>query len=202
MTNRSPIRTWCRKTPQPAKLRLITADDEVTDVRLTADARNRWKTAEETILNTPGVVSVQAIDADGNILRTLPLAELVEDEDGAVGGVALADPDERDENRFAKQRTKDAAAMALMLDRYGHRLNEAFERGADAAAVSQENLVRLVETLSVHLSNAITNLHKVAVMYANQVQGDEPEDKNGALVAQVVGAAAAQMMTGASNGKK
>jgi len=104
--------------------------------------------------------------------------------------------------------------QALMLDRYGDRLNEAFDRGAAAASVSQENLVNMVESLMQHWTMAITNLHNVSINLANALQGQESPDAGSMtpqLLAQVIGMAAAKAMgpaspssppNGAEKGKK
>lgn len=183
----SSLRAWLRRSPQPSSLRFTNEDDEERTLKLAADARNKWKGAEEA-LNAARAVSVQCIDEEGNVLRAMRLDAAGEDGE-------ILDAEDAAERRTEKAIGKERRELAALLDRYGDRLNEAFERGAQAANTSQEQLISIVQTLSEHLSAAITNLHKISVTYAMSMQG-EPEkgSKNDELVAQVVGMAAAKFM--------
>jgi hypothetical protein len=188
------LRSWLRRAPKPARLRIKTSDDEERIIELGA-GRTKWHACEETV-RTSGAVSVQALDKDDKILRACRLSEedleADDDEDKAQ---------KRDERAIGKERRE----LAGVLDAYGKRMNDSFLAGAEAAGRSQENLVALVEVLTTHLSLAITNLHNVSVNLANVVQeasggGDNP---NAGLLGQVLALAAGggQAAPAAPNGR-
>lgn len=177
------LRSWLRRSPKPFKLAIKTADGDDREILL-GKGRTRWHATEETV-RTSGAVSIQCLSEDGTILR----AQRLTDED------IESDPEEeRQESGLGIDKTTSKAfqAQAMMLDRYGARLNEAFQRGAEAASSSQDKLVELVENLTAHLTLAITNLHTLSANYANQLQamgnGSEggPENPNGALLGQLL----------------
>ena len=156
----SRLRQFLRAAPQPAKVRARKGDDE-QDIALADQVRHRWRIAEEACLSW-GADSVEALDAKGAILRTFT----IHDEDDARA------PD----TRQADSRASEMKGMAAMLDRYGDKMCEAFNQGAEAAGRSQDNLVGLVEVLTVHLSHAITNLHNVSVNLANVISGKDVDE--------------------------
>ena len=174
---RSKLRSWLRQVPQPHEVRIRDADDEERTIALSENLRNRWKQAEQAILGAKAR-HVECLDAKGKILRALELESDDDEPDDPAAAPALG-----------------SRAFAQVLDRYGDRMNEAFARGAEAAAQSQDNLVALVEVLTGHLSMAITNLHNVSVNLATVLSAKEDgENPNGALagnlVTQLLGAAA------------
>lgn len=185
------LRGWLRQAPQPSEIRIKDADDESRLIALDDNVRNRWKHAEAAVLGAQARV-VECLDAKGKILRTV----FLEDDDTAeeVGALARATD--------SANRSREVKEMALMLDRYGDRMNEAFDRGAAAAGTSQDHLVSLVEVLTGHLSMAITNLHNVSVNLANFVAGKEPGDDTSQPQSQlalqnILGLLAAQVARGA-----
>lgn len=205
MSNTSSLRTWLRRTPQPASIRYRTDDDEERNLRLSPDARNRWRNAEEALL-TAKATSVEALDEKGDVLRATRL-EVGDD------GEPL-DPDEAEARRDEKNATRAHKEMAGLLDRYGMRLNEAFREGAKASNQSHDKLVELVDILTSKLSEMITNVASLSQKLGKALQAveDEPEDaskKNEELVGQLVQLAMARMAmqspspkpNGASNGK-
>jgi|SRR5215472_2475429 len=191
------LRTWLRNKPKPARLRITT---EAGEDRIIELARNpKWNAIADTV-RASGAVSVQALGADDNVLRARKLSDddLESNEDARTS--ALVD----------QRAAQHAAAQAAMLDRYGHRMTEAFHAGASAAAVSQENLVELVRVLTHNLSTAITNFHAVSVNLANLVQAqaaENPEGLGGKMVESMLTGMAAKMMGAGlehpdTNGKK
>jgi len=193
------LKSWLRKSPQPSYLIVITEDDEEKKIKLSEDSRNRWKAAEEAVL-VSRAVSVQAMNEKGEIIR----ATAVQSEDGEVSEV---DEEARESRKDAKEISKERRELAALLDRYGHRLNEAFEKGADSTARSQDQLVALVETLTSHLSQAITNLHTISVQYAQALQGEQPQSSSDTMMQQLLGVAVSRGLGGGapaapSNGKK
>lgn len=149
------LRAWLRRAPKPRKLRL-TVDDAERIVDL-GTGRCKWAEIEATVLNSKASI-VECLDASDAILRSYCLEEESDD------------PEEAKALSQDKLVARTQSTNAAMLDAYGKRMVEAFSAGAAAAAVSQENLVAIVETLSAHLSLAITNLHTVSVNMANLVQ--------------------------------
>lgn len=180
------LRAWLRRQPQPFSLRIRTEDGEERSIKL-GDGRDKWKVAEQASA-TSRAVSVEAVSADGTILRGEQLRE-----ETAAGADEGGDYDE-------KRAARTMMAQASMLDRYGDRLNQAFDRGAAAANTGQENLVGLVEVLTTHLTMAITNLHNVSVNLANIVArgggAEDPSqhDQNGAMLQGLLGQMAMRAM--------
>jgi len=154
------LRQFLRAAPQPDKVRARKGDEE-QDIALADQVRHRWRIAEEAILSW-GAESVECLNAKGAILRTFTITE--------------ADESARERDREGLARTNEYKGMAAMLDAYGERLNEAFDRGAAASSTSSDSLISLVEVLTVHLSHAITNLHNVSVNLANVISGKDPEE--------------------------
>ena len=174
------LRSWLRQQPQPHKIRIRTGDDEDVDIELSPNARNRWKQAEESVIAAEAK-TVHCLDKSGAILRSQQLAV---DSEGA------SEP----EDPTTKMVRSERRELAAVLDRYGDRMNQAFDRGAAAASAAQENMIALVETLTAHLSLAITNLHNVSVNLANALSGEptEPQSKGelalAALAAKILSA--------------
>jgi hypothetical protein len=190
-------------TPVPEGIVVELADGKTQTIALSGAKRNRWKNAADNVKNL-GAVKVFCVDAKGNVLRSRSLV----DEEGDV----VEDPDDVARKRFDNERRKSEIALAHervelahVLDRYGDRLNEAFERGAAAAGTSQENLVSLVQVLTAHLANAITNLHNVSVNLANFVQssatGEEPASLNGQNGQLIAGLLTQVLAKGGLNGQ-
>lgn len=152
------FRAWLRRAPKPRKLRLTNADgdDRIVDL---GGGRCKWAEVENTVKNANAAL-VECLDASGEILRS----HRFEEEE-----IAASPEDERD-----KLVAKTQGTNAAMLDAYGKRLVEAFHAGAASAAVSQENLVAIVETLTAHLSLSISNMHTLSVNMANLVSQQEP----------------------------
>ena len=196
MPHGTPLRSWLRRKPTPARIRLRLEDGEERYVDIPGSTRNRWQTVETACLMS-GAEVVECLDAKGGILRAMPIED-TEEVKGDHERDRLASELERSEKGKANALATDRREQALMLDRYGARLNEAFEHGAAAANTGQENLVSLVETLTSHLSMAITNLHAVSVNFANSIQqqatGEEGGTDNTAMLAKVLGLAAMRAM--------
>lgn len=177
------LRSWLRRSPQPARLR-VRVDDEERFINLTADSRNRWKAAEEAVLAMRANV-VECIDGDGNVLRA---QTLVNDDDEPSS--ELGEYDRKHEEKLI---AKDRREMGAILLYFGDQINKAHERGAAAASASSEALTTLVGELTNHLTIAITNLHNVSVNLAQVVQQQQQEPAgsgNDQLLAQVLGLAA------------
>lgn len=186
------LRSWLRRTPRPRKLRMETTDGQQKTLDL-GSKRLRWNAVEESV-RAAGAITVEALDAEGNVLRAVRL----EDDDGNAP--------ESDEDKSDKAVSKAQTAMAAMLDRYGDRMVKAFEAGATASSTGQDKLVELVDTLTAHLSHAIAGLHTASVNLANYIQAtaqNEGGAPNEAMLSRVLtlalgNAAAAQ---GNPNGK-
>lgn len=153
------LRSWLKRVPKPAKLRIRTVDGEERIIELGDGVRVRWHVVEETV-RTSGAASVECLDLKGGILRAQRLITTEEDPD------AEDDPVKSAGKQLARERTE----LANVLDRFGDRIKEAYLAGAQASSMSQDKLVDLVETLTSHLSVAIVNMHNVSTNLANIVQ--------------------------------
>jgi hypothetical protein len=174
------LKTWMRRAPKPKRLRIKKPDGEWTFVEITG-GRFLWTEIERTIKSSEAV-AVECLDASGNVLRAVKLSE----EDTQDG-----EDFEADRGGGAATVSKAMQAQATMLDAYGRRLNEAFQRGAAAASESQDKLVQLVENLTQHMTIALTNLHNISTNYANALaqQNDASDNGNGELLKGVLGLA-------------
>jgi hypothetical protein len=171
------LRSWIRQVPHPVKLRLRTVDDDEKTVVISDNPRTRWRMAEQAVKSSQAK-NVECLDKNGDVLRAISLTD--DDSDG--GGDY--------EDKRAKNRSAEIREIAAIIDRAGARQNEAFDRGAAAASAAQENLISIVETLTINLTAAITNLHNVSVNFANMLAGSdnaEPLDKNTQLVGGILG---------------
>jgi hypothetical protein len=180
------LRAWLRRQPQPFSLLIRTEDGEERTIKL-GDGRDKWKVAEQAIA-TSRAVSVQCLDAEGKLLR----GEQLREEAAAAGDDGGADYDE-------KRAARTMLAQASMLDRYGARLNEAYKAGAEAANTGHDQLVALVEVLTLNLTSAITSLHNVSMNFANVIARagggeDTQHDQNGAMLTQLLAGMASRAM--------
>ena len=155
------LRYWLKKKPVPTKIRVKTEDGEEQLIEV-GHARDRWHATEEAV-RACGAATIQALDSKGVVLRASRLTESDAEAD---------DDDDAKEKYDDKLLTRDRRDQAAILDRYGARMNEAFHAGAQAAGVSQDHLVALVETLSGQLAGAIVSVHNMAVNLANVVQSN------------------------------
>jgi hypothetical protein len=190
----TPLLLWLRRQPNPAKIRirLDNGDERIVEPP-PKNKRGRWKVVEANVKAYPNVTSVEKLDKNDVSLDAFTDFDGEEEDDSRSFSKEMAAADERREVGLSRDRRE----IALVLDRYGDRLNEAFDRGAAAASVSQENLVNMVESLMAHWTMAITNLHNVSINLANALQGQEgsePSSMTPQLLAQVIGMAAAKAM--------
>jgi uncharacterized membrane protein YqiK len=172
----SKLRTFLANRPQPAKVRLRKGDEE-QDVALAEAVRHRWRMAEEACLAW-GADVVECLDAKGALLRSYTIER--------------DDDDDKNDKRAATAKGAEYKGLAEVIDRIAERHNEAFDRGAEATGRSQDQLVSLVELLTVHLTHAITSMYNVSASYASLLQGKEPEEGNAssqAAMMNLVGAA-------------
>lgn len=190
---RGALEQWIRKKPAPASLRIRTSDDETNLIEINPRSTQKWKMAVESI-RAARAIAVECLDEKGRIIR----ARELEDEG------ADADPNEAAQRQRDRAASSERKELASVLDRYGDRLNEAFERGADAAGKSHEALVALVGTLTQNLNTAIVNLHTISTNFAKTLTdaaGVESHNPNDQLMAQVIAGAFARG-NAAGGGKK
>jgi len=194
------LKSWLRRQPQPASIRYTTSDDEERTLELSGNARNRWSEAAEA-LESANAVRIEALSKDGSVLR---ITKREEEDNGEVH-----DAIERQE----KNRAKETASLALVLDAQGRRISEAFNAGADAASRGQDNLVQVVNILTAQWSATMQSLHNVSMNLAKLARGagvEEDDDGMGQQMQQLLGIAAMKMMgmngaptdTPPPNGKK
>lgn len=184
------LKAWLRRQPQPASIRYTTPDDEERMLELSANARNRWSDAQEA-LESAGAVRIEALDKEGKVLRITKR----DDEDGGE----LTDSTERD----SKAKAKEMASLALVLDAQGRRINEAHEKGAEAASRGQDNLVQVVNILTAQwsatmnaLQSASMNIAKLARQAGGAEVEDGEDDAMGQQLQQLLGLAAMKLLGG------
>jgi hypothetical protein len=182
----SPLRSWLRKAPKPARVRAVTEDGEQKLIEIPADARTRWKGLEEAVLACRAA-TVECLDSNGTVLRAQRLH--VDDEQETDGA-----SERREVERFQSRERRE---MGSLLDAYGRQINAAFDRGAAAANTGQEHLVDLVTILTQNLATAITNVHNLSVNLANALATGRNEDEGGpeALLGKVMGLVAAKAVS-------
>jgi hypothetical protein len=161
------LRSYIARAPRAKKLRLKMADGEERMVDVRKGGKHIWEDLVATIKNSDAV-AIECLGEDGVLLRG---RKLTDDDDG--GETFEAD------GSGSKDLSKAMREQAAMLDAYGRRMNEAFERGSEAASTSQDKLVALVEVLTQHLTLAITNLHNVSSNYAQVVAAAGTEGEGG-----------------------
>lgn len=176
------LKSWLRRQPQPARIRYTTAEDEERELELSSKARNRWSDAAEALEHV-GAKCIEALDKDGKVLRVTK-----RDEDGETTSGADA---------VEKQKAKETAALALVLDAQGRRISEAFNAGADAASRGQDNLVQVVNILTAQWSATMQSLHNVSMNLAKLARGAGADDEDEGMsqqMQQLLGIAAMKMM--------
>lgn len=155
---------WLKRKPEPVKLRIKDADGEERIIEM--QKHRRRFAAAESDLKTAGAVSVQALSKEDTILRSFELD---------------ADDDTDDEpDRTGKAISKERRELAGILDAQGRAIREAYREGAEAAGTSSDKLIAIVDTLTQHLTLAITNLHNVSANFANAIQAHARELPEGA----------------------
>lgn len=152
----STLVTFLRRAPQPARLRVTTVNDEDLFIELSDNSRNRWKTAAESCMASQARI-VFCLNKDDGVIRSREIE--TETQEAAKEDTAA--------KNLQKALATDRRELALILDAHGRSLNTAFDRGKEAAAASHEALENLVNDLTVHFVNAITNLHNSSVNLAN-----------------------------------
>lgn len=180
------LRSWLRRNPQPHSVRYTTSDDEERELQLSTSARNKWKDAAEA-LEEVGAVRVECIASDGKVLRVTTLAGDEDDDTGAAKG---------DDKRSARE----MAGLATVLDAHGKRMNEAFEKGSEAASRGQDNLVDVVQILTHQWTATMAAVHQLSMQLGKvlraQSGADEEHDELAGPLQQVLGMAAMRMMNG------
>jgi hypothetical protein len=208
--------SWLKERPQPAKLLVHFSVGKPPEELKPVHRGNRWGGVAGRIaaaVAAGNVDHVDALDANGGLIRSCDsegtaIEEEDEDESGgeddATGGPFL-----RHMKAWDRRMAERAYAEAAVLDRHGNYMMHAFREGVAASSSQQEHLVGLVETLTAHLSSAITSLHTVSVNFANTMASLTRQDEDGAatqasqnseMLSKVLGEAAARMMTGPPNG--
>ena len=192
MAREQNLRAWLRAQPQPTQLRIRKEDGAELIVELSATAaRNKWKNAEEAV-RASRAIAVECLDKKGNILRARELEVADDDDEAETAPGGKNDPYKGERERLRKALTDQQREFASVLDRYGDRLNEAFERGSNASAASHDALVGLVSSLTDHFSHSISNMHTMSVNLANaiaqmgQLQGGEGGSDNGAMLGNLI----------------
>jgi len=173
-----------KRERESVEVKFVNINDENNSLPVPTGAGiKKWRKLAAA-LRAARAVTVELFDRSGKFVDAYSLED---DETGDDEGTVK-------ERYEAKMLTRDHQALAAILDRYGDRLNEAFDRGADAANVSQQNLVELVQFLTQSLANALVAYTKTAQQLAALTAGEEPSNQNDAMVGQVIGAAVQKFM--------
>jgi hypothetical protein len=146
------VRAFIGRAPRPKRVRYRMPDGEERILEVRKGGKRLWDEMVSTI-KTSGAVTLECLSEDGTLIRGKSL-----DEEDSESFEAAGDA--------TKDLSKAMREQAAMLDAYGRRMNEAFQRGAEAASSSQDKLVELVQVLTQHLTIAITNLHNISTNYA------------------------------------
>lgn len=189
------LRAWLRRAPQPTSVRITDVDGAVRDIVVTP-GRNCWKNVEQAVTGARAV-NVEALDPTMKIIRS----QALQYEDDDASSTSSTSEQAKTDAAVTKAVEKDRRELAGILDRYGDRLNEAFKEGAASSNNSHDTLVGLVETLTAHLSAAITNLHTISVAYSRTLQEskDDKDPNDDAMAAVLAGAAKRWMSSGGAS---
>lgn len=185
------IKAWLQRPPRPAGLRYVTGDGEERELTLSGNGK-QWADAENALLEL-GAVRCDALDKEGKVLR---VAVLKKADGGGPSGSEIQDAAERQD----RQKAKETASWALVLDAQGRRISEAFQAGADAASRGQDNLVQVVNILTAQWSATMQSLHNVSMnlaklaRQAGAADEGEPDNELGPAIQQMLGLAAMKMM--------
>lgn len=138
--NDPAFKAWLRRKPKPNRVRATCEDGPDRTVAINArTGASFWNDTIATLASLR-VVRVEALDAEGNVLRSRD----VDPDDGADG----EEPEEQEEPELppaAKPTTTDAT-----LIQFAKLLSEAYRNGADAQRASSEvAFTRLVELTNV-----------------------------------------------------
>jgi hypothetical protein len=159
----SDLRKWLRKLA-PAKVLMRKDEEERTVAVNHKSATQKWANVEKAILSW-GAEKVEALNGSGEILDVFNLGE---DEEEKV-----------DLGKGGDKSGHDYRGLASIIDRIAARQNEAYAAGADSNSKTVEQMVTIVDTLTSHLSMAITNVHNLSVNLASVIAGQEaPEQQN------------------------
>jgi len=168
--NETSLRVWLRREPVPDTVRFKNDDEQTSSIDVSETPEHtRWKTIEETLLASRATL-VECMKK-GKVLRARTL-ELSAEEAAETARYEFEAEGKKIDGLLSRERRD----MAAIFDRYGARLNEAFERGNMAAATSQEQLVGLVTTLTNSLSNSIVNMVNVSTNLVALMQSGAEED--------------------------
>jgi hypothetical protein len=199
MNSPSELRKWLRKSGA-CKLVFRKGDgDDEKERTVTVDAtagNAKWAKVEKAAL-TWGAEKLEALDKSGDMIDAFSMNEddegKLSKDDGKSGGA------------------HDYRGLAQVIDRIAARHNEAFNAGAASAAQTVGALTEMVDTLTSHLSLAITNVHNLSINLAHAISGQdqpEPQSQGNPMLERVLVAAATSMGAGVAqqqpqtNGKK
>lgn len=163
MGEMSETRKWLMKKPLLAKVRVVRDDGTTHMLEVQADKRGGFLEAEESMqqLMRGAEGRIEALTADGSILRAAPFHD-------------PSDGDADEEGGSAKKEKPGVDITDRVIQRMGEAIEKAYKAGAEASAASQAKLVELVDKLTTHLSVAIQEHHKSAIEAAT-VAGADPQ---------------------------
>ena len=181
------LRRWLRRDPKPASLR---ADGRVITVPTSG---NVWADLEATI-ESIGPAKLEAIGADGSLLRAIDL-EVADDGLGASDG--------------AQQRAQAHSELAAIARMISDAHDAGAKRHAQAYEVAFARHTELVAILAQRLSGLETAWQRAMQQLAQaqadvamaQASGQESGDPAGAAIAAMLGSVAPAMLNGSAKVK-
>lgn len=164
MNSPSELRKWLRKSGAAKVVFRKGEGDEEKERTVSVDptaGNQKWAKVENAAVKW-GAEKLEALDKGGDMLDAFSMTD---DDDGPRAG--------KDDGKTPH----DYRGLANVIDRIAARHNEAFAAGAESASRTVESMVTIVDTLTGHLSLAITNLHNVSLNLANAVAGQETQEQ-------------------------
>jgi hypothetical protein len=151
------LRRWLRKHPHPAIIRVWDSDDEEKTIKVGV-SRSKWRDAEAACEAYP---KLEALDAEGNILRTLEF-----EHDGGAQSVATKNGSSTDPETV--RLLKVAELLADAADKAAARHEAAYRLGFDHQAT-------LINVLSNRLASLEKAWHNMIMNQAPVAEGDPNE---------------------------
>lgn len=173
------LRSWLRRAPVPARVRVLTSDGDIKAYVMPEDGGRRFKAAEEALLSLDPV-KLEALDGKDNILRVTDWG------DGSKRAV-----DDEGEELSLEDMTSHDKRVVLISRLLLEASNGAADRHERAYAQGFEKICWLVDVVSQRLQGVEAMLMKLMAREYKRAQeggedGDSATQAVTSLLAQVV----------------